>query len=92
MPQRRKVLPQRKAIVRPFDAEPKGFKGGLSAGNHQAITGATIPTATRDLAAAVWTGVLERTGGRRDTRYWLGLPTLARLRAGWLQGERYRPV
>ena len=76
---------QNKAVGRLFDAEPEGFKGGLSAGSYQTITGATAPTTTRDLAALVEMGVLKRTGERRHTRYWLDLPTLAQFRDGWLE-------
>ena len=67
---------QEKALLRLFRAEPDGFEGGLSAGNYRQITGATVPTATRDLAELVKLGALKRTGERRYARYWLDLPSL----------------
>lgn len=66
---------QRKALVRLFREEPDGFKGGLSAGNYQRITGAASSSATRDLADLVEKGALRRTGALRHTRYWLDLPS-----------------
>ena len=65
---------QEKALRRLFRAEPDGFRGGLSAGNYQRITGAAASSATRDLADLVGKGALRRTGSRRHTRYWLDLP------------------
>ena len=62
---------QEKVIARLFREGPDGFKGGLSAENYIAITGATRPTATRDLADLVEKGALTRTGERRYARYWL---------------------
>ena len=65
---------QEKMLLRLFDAEPDGFKGGLSAHNYQKTTGAPASTATRDLANLVAMGALHRTGQRRHTRYRLNLP------------------
>ena len=56
-----------------FEAGPEGFLGGLSAGNYMTITGAPSATATRDLADLVALGVLQRTGERKATRYYLNL-------------------
>lgn len=67
---------QQKALQRLFQAEPDGFKGGLSAANYGSITGAPPSTATRDLADLVAKGALRRTGERRYARYWLDLPPL----------------
>lgn len=64
---------QRKAILRIFREGPKGFKGGLSAGNYSTITGASPATTTRDLADLVEKGALVRTGERKHTRYALNL-------------------
>ncbi|EFO30632.1 toxin-antitoxin system, toxin component, Fic family [Roseibium sp. TrichSKD4] len=64
---------QEKAIARMFREGPEGFKGGLSADNYMAITGATRPTTTRDLADLVEKGALIKTGERRYTRYWLNV-------------------
>ena len=64
---------QEKATTRMFREGPTGFKGGLSAENYIAITEATRPTATRDLASLVEKGVLTRTGERRYTRYHLNI-------------------
>lgn len=65
---------QEKAVLRMFAAGPEGFTGGLSAGNYRGITGAAPATATRDLADLVALEVLWRTGGRKATRYHLGVP------------------
>jgi Fic family protein len=62
---------QEKAMLRLFRAGPGGFAGGMSAENYRSITGATPPTATRDLADLVDKGALKRTGERKGTRYWL---------------------
>jgi Fic family protein len=60
---------QEKVIARLFKAGPEGFTGGLSAENYISISGATRPTATRDLADLVAKGALTRSGERRHTRY-----------------------
>jgi Fic family protein len=41
----------------------------VSAGNYRTITGASLATATRDLADLVDKGALIRTGERRYARY-----------------------
>lgn len=64
---------QEKALPRMFAEGPHGFRGGLSAGNYQTITGATSATATRDLAELVKLGALVRQGERRYTRYHLAI-------------------
>ena len=64
---------QEKAILRMFEAGPEGFLGGLSAGNYMTITSAPSATATRDLADLVALDVLQRTGERKATRYYLNL-------------------
>ena len=60
---------QEKALLRIFREGPDGFAGGLSAGNYRTITGASLATATRDLADLVEKGALFRTGERRYARY-----------------------
>ncbi len=60
---------QQKALLRVLREGPDGFKGGLSAGNYARITGASAPTATRDLADMVAKGALIRSGERRYARY-----------------------
>lgn len=60
---------QEKALLRVLREGPEGFKGGLSAGNYATITGASAPTATRDLADMVAKGALIRSGERRYARY-----------------------
>ncbi len=60
---------QQKALIRVLGEGPEGFKGGLSAGNYVAITGASTATATRDLADMVAKGALIRVGERRHARY-----------------------
>lgn len=65
---------QEKVLLRMFAEGPEGFKGGLSAANYIAITGAPTATVTRDLAALVQLDALTRTGDRKSTRYHLRLP------------------
>jgi Fic family protein len=60
---------QERALLRVLREGPEGFKGGLSAGNYATITGASAPTATRDLADMVEKGALIRSGERRYARY-----------------------
>ena len=60
---------QEKALLRVLREGPGGFEGGLTAGKYIAITGASIPTATRDLSDLVVKGALTRIGERRHTRY-----------------------
>jgi len=60
---------QEKALLRIFREGPDGFDGGLSAGNYRTITGASLATATRDLADLVEKGALILTGERRYARY-----------------------
>ncbi len=60
---------QEKALLRVLREGPEGFMGGLSAGNYATITGASAPTATRDLADLVEKGALIRSGERRYARY-----------------------
>ncbi len=60
---------QQKALLRVLREGPDGFKGGLSAGNYVTITGASAPTATRDLSDMVAKGALIRSGERRHARY-----------------------
>lgn len=64
---------QQKALLRMFREGPKGFEGGLSAGNYSTITGASPATATRDLADLVEKDALVRTGERKHARYALKL-------------------
>jgi Fic family protein len=65
---------QEKALLRMLREGSEGFKGGLSAGNYNKITGASPATATRDLADLVGKNALTRTGERRHARYALAIP------------------
>ena len=56
-----------------FREGPEGFRGGLSAEKYLSITGATRPTATRDLQDLVMKGALLRTAERKHVRYSLNL-------------------
>ena len=65
---------QEKALLRMLREGPRGFQGGLSAGNYVTITGAATATATRDLTDLVAKGALVRAGERRHARYDLAIP------------------
>jgi len=65
---------QEKALLRVLREGPESFKGGLSASNYIAITGASTATATRDLAEMVAKGALVRVGERRHARYLANIP------------------
>lgn len=64
---------QSKVIDRMFEEGIDGFKGGLSANNYIAISGAARATATRDLQALTGMGALKKTGERKYTRYYLNI-------------------
>jgi Fic family protein len=65
---------QQKVIERMFRDGIDGFKGGLSAENYSAITGAPRTTVTRDLNDLVAKGALSKTGQLKYTRYHLNIP------------------
>jgi Fic family protein len=65
---------QEKVLRRMFAAGGEGFKGGLSARNYAAITGAASATVTRDLADLTAKGALIREGEWKATRYRLNIP------------------
>jgi Fic family protein len=77
---------QEAAILRVLREGPDGFKGGLSAGKYAAITKASAPTATRDLAELVTLGAATRTGERKSTRYHLTVP-LRRVGRVWISAS-----
>jgi len=60
-------------LIRIFREGSDGFDGGLSAGNYRTITGASLATATRDLADLVEKGALIRSGERHYARYRLAV-------------------
>jgi len=66
-------LRQEKVLLRMFREGPEGFIGGMSASKYIRITGASTPTATRDLNDLVEKKVLMKTGERKTTRYFLVL-------------------
>lgn len=66
---------QEAVLLRVLREGPKGFEGGLSAGNYVSIAKTSPATAGRDLADMVEMGVLSRTGERRHTRYHLPFAT-----------------
>ena len=68
---------QTKALLRMFKEGPKGFAGGMSAGNYSTITDASSATATRDLNELVALEALTRHGELKHTRYRLRLATAA---------------
>ncbi len=62
---------QLNVLARMFKEGPEGFKGGLSAENYISITGTSRATATRDLQDLVEIHILNKTGERKSTRYYL---------------------
>lgn len=70
---------QRKVLQRLLDAGDGGFEGGLNAAKYIQITGASKPTATRDLADLVAGGQVWSTGAGRAVRYYVAVP-------GWGHG------
>lgn len=68
---------QTKALLRMFKEGPKGFAGGMSAGNYSTITEASPATATRDLNELVALEALTRHGELKHTRYKLHLAPAA---------------
>ncbi|WP_286241192.1 Fic family protein [Neptuniibacter halophilus] len=66
---------QKKVLNRLLDAEPDEFTLGINASKYKSIAATSRATATRDLAALVEMGCLEKLpGGGRSTRYKIKLP------------------
>ena len=70
---------QRKVIQRLLDDGDAGFIGGLNAEKYMKLTGASKPTATRDMADLVSCGLLVTTGQGKAMRYYVCVP-------GWTHG------
>ena len=70
---------QRKVVQRLLDDGDGGFLGGLNAEKYIKMTGASKPTATRDMAELVRKGMLTTTGLGKATRYYVVVP-------GWTHG------
>lgn len=64
---------QLKLVRRLFEAGPDGFEGGLNVRKYQGLTGASKPTATRDLTDLVGRGIFKVEGAGKSTRYQLNL-------------------
>lgn len=60
---------QRKVLTRLLEAGDGGFLGGLTAQKYTKMTGASKPTATRDLSQLQTWGLLEVEGVGKATRY-----------------------
>lgn len=60
---------QRKVLNKLYDAGPDGFLGGMSTEKYVAIAGVSRATAYRELTEMVASGLLERTGQGKATRY-----------------------
>lgn len=65
---------QRKALARLLEAQPEGFKGGMSTEKYVNLTGTSRATAYRELTQLAEYGLLSRTGRGRGTRYALVMP------------------
>jgi Fic family protein len=70
---------QRKVLQRLLDDGDGGFLGGLNAEKYEKMTGASRPTATRDLSAMVAAGQLWTAGVGKAVRYYVNMP-------GWTHG------
>ncbi len=64
---------QLKVINRIFQEGQRGFEGGFSAKNYQAIAKSPAATATRDLQDLLIKGIFSKTGQLKSTRYTLDL-------------------
>lgn len=71
---------QRKVIQRLLDDGDGGFLGGLNAQKYIKMTGASKPTATRDLGELVRHGLLLSRGQGKAVRYYVAVP-------GWQHPE-----
>ncbi|WP_285413026.1 Fic family protein [Variovorax sp. efr-133-TYG-130] len=60
---------QRKVLNKLYDAGPGGFLGGMSTEKYVAIAGVSRATAYRELTELVASGLLERNGQGKATRY-----------------------
>ena len=65
---------QRKVLNKLYDAGPGGFLGGMSTEKYVAIAGVSRATAYRELTQMLASGLLERTGQGKATRYALVRP------------------
>lgn len=65
---------QRKVLNKLYDAGSGGFLGGMSTEKYVAIAGVSRATAYRELTELVASGLLERTGQGKATRYALVRP------------------
>jgi Fic family protein len=66
---------QTKVLNRLLDSGERGFEGGISAAQYQAVAKVSKATATRHLAELLEKGCLERLpGGGRSTRYQIHYP------------------
>jgi Fic family protein len=70
-------------LQRLLDDGDGGFAGGLNADKYMKMTGASKPTATRDLAAMVAAGQLWTAGAGKAVRYYIAMP-------GWTHGVETR--
>jgi Fic family protein len=65
---------QRKVLNKMLEAGPRKFEGGLTQRKYVSMTGASPPTAKRDLGALVHAGMLEVVEAGRSTYYNLAIP------------------
>jgi Fic family protein len=72
---------QRKVVQRLLDDGDGGFLGGLNAEKYTKMTGASKPTATRDMAELVRNGMLRTDGLGKAMRYYVVVP-------GWTHGVK----
>lgn len=72
-------LRQRKVLQRLLDDGDGGFLGGLNAEKYIKMTGASKPTATRDLSELVQLGLLKTVAQGKALRYYICVP-------GWQHG------
>ena len=71
---------QQKTMKKLLDADPKGYKGGMTTRKHEQIAQTSTPTAARDLIELERLGLLARRGDGRSTRYYPAID-------GWAEND-----
>ena len=73
---------QRKVLKVLLDAGPGGLEGGMNTRKHEALTGTSRATASRELIELARLGLLVVAGAGRSTRYYVNMDGWATIAAG----------